>query len=229
MNQLCYCSPTRGQRVGFLRSCTEAFIIRESKFKLPFYAKDSLNLEGHIWLPVPARLARVPSPSLSHACAQPAGCSCCTSSIMAACVSGFKTDRGPCGAASLLPPRGPLVDQVKAAASLNVELRRGKEHLAVFCTASVYALFSRCLPRAMLQHGGETGRVPCLLGSQPGCHLKVLLVEVEFDLPGIQAGVLVARLLQALCQGPWPAEEHADHRPVHSTGASALGKRLRGK
>lgn len=39
----------------------------------------------------------------------------------------------------------------------------------------------------------------------------------------------MARLLQALCQGPRPAEEHADHRPAHSTGTSTLGGQLREK
>lgn len=95
------------------------------------------------------------------------------------------------------------------------------------CLASVHA--QMLIPGSALeQAGGNTDRV-LPAGVPPCCHLKVFLVEVEFDLPGVQAGVLVTRLLQALCQGLWPTEEHTNHRPANSMGVSMPGGQLREK
>lgn len=55
------------------------------------------------------------------------------------------------------------------------------------------------------------GKVPSPLASQLIFHLEVLLIEVKLDFSGVHAGVLVARLLQALCQGSWPTEEHTNY------------------
>lgn len=104
----------------------------------------------------------------------------------------------------------PLYTRTGRQQSLNLEFLMEKEYLAVSCLASVHAqmlLSLPCFGKGLRQYS----QGPCSLGHQPRCHLKVFLVEVEFDLPGVQAGVLVTRLLQALCQGLWPTEEHTNH------------------
>lgn len=123
MNQLFYCSSARGQREGSVRTCpdrvtTVAFIAKESKFNLPFYAKDCLNPEGHVWPPVPAQYACVLSPSPSHGSAQPAGRSHSFPLLQqqhSMCL-WFLDGEAAWSHRPALPPWGPFVDWVKKAA-----------------------------------------------------------------------------------------------------------------
>lgn len=103
----------------------------------------------------------------------------------------------------------PLNTRTGRQQSLNVEFLMETEYLAVSSLASVHA--QMFIPGLALERLEAVQSGSCPLGHQPRCHLKVFLVEVEFDLPGVQAGVLVTRLLQALCQGLWPTEEHTNH------------------
>lgn len=146
-----------------------------------------------------------PCPTVLPSLLRAPAASHCSSSITAARASGLSMG-------------------VHAEQSLTLEFLMEKE------SCLVSPGFSACTLQQMLTPGAEDEVrcvVPCPWGSHSGCLLEVLLVEVEFDLPGVQAGVLLARLLQALRQGPWPAEEHTNHRPAHSMGTSAPGKGLR--